>query len=147
MSDEKDKQDPWPWDKDWTPKLEKLIYRLIARKTSASAGADGDVPTANDSEPTAMLKDHAYLTQTSGFVDAIINSTSNAVQGFVGTTNDPAGAGTNVQHQRSNAAASDSCIHFFVGNGKYFEIVAAGDTPTIYWTPLVAGGGAPIDQD
>jgi hypothetical protein len=32
MSDEKDKKDPWPWNDDWTPKLEKLIYRLIARK-------------------------------------------------------------------------------------------------------------------
>jgi len=145
MSEEKDKKDPWPWDDNWTPKLEKLIYRLIARK-SAGGNTDGDVPTANDSESNAMLKSHAYLTQTSGFVDATILSTTNAIQLFVGTTNDPAGAGTMVAQQRANAASSDSHAGCFVASGKYFEVVSAS-TPTILWSPLVTGGGAPIDQD
>lgn len=106
----------------------------------------GDVPTANDSESNAMLKSHAYLTQTSGFVDVIILNTTNAIQFYVGTTNDPLGAGTLTAQQRSNSASSDSHVNSFVANGKYFEIVSSS-TPTIYWTPLVSGGAAPIDQD
>lgn len=106
----------------------------------------GDVPTINDSESNAMLKSHAYLTQTSGFVDVIILNTTNAIQFYVGTTNDPLGAGTLTAQQRSNSASSDSHINSFVANGKYFEIVSSS-IPTIYWTPLVSGGAAPIDQD
>lgn len=108
---------------------------------------DGDDPNNVDSESNAMLKAHAYLAQTSGFVNAFIDNDENALSGYVGNTNNPAGAGTLIARNTVvGNAANDPFIFLFVGNGKYFEIVAVG-TPTIIWTPLVSGGAAPIDQD
>lgn len=107
----------------------------------------GDNPTLNDSESNAMLKDHAYLTQTAGFVTAFTSNNGSPLQGFVGTTTDPAGAGTKVVEQTAATAIGEDCISFFVGSGKYFEIAKATVSATITWTPLISGGGAPIDQD
>ena len=105
----------------------------------------GDIPTINDSESNEMLKFHAYKVQTSGFVTARASSTANILVGWVGDTNDPAGAGIRVIH--SKVAADSPSIAFFVPNGKYFEITITTATPTIVWTPLVSGGAAPVDQD
>ena len=120
--------------------------KYVDDQIAAIQDADGDDYTVNDSESNAMLKSHAYLTQTSGFVSAIIINTINTIQAYVGTTNDPAGAGTLVQQQGANIAYGDASVQFFVANGKYFEI-ASGSTPIILWTPLAVSGAAPVDQD
>jgi hypothetical protein len=92
-----------------------------------------------------MLKAHAYLAATSGFVTAFA-STDNRMQLYVGATNDPAGAGTLVDE--SHATNADRInVHSFVPKGRYFEVTLSSETPTIIWTALVSGGAAPADQD
>ena len=107
----------------------------------------GDNPTANDSESNPMLKSHAYLTQTAGFVNAFMNSTDvNWLEAYVGTTSDPYGAGIKIDASR-NLESGAFNVSFFVAKGKYFELRHVNQVLTINWTPLIAGGGAPIDQD
>ena len=106
----------------------------------------GDDPTANDSESNAMLKSHAYFTQTAGFVTAYDIDDQTLIAGYVHTTSNPAGAGTKVAQMQAAVVNSDQFISFFVANGKYFEVTAGG-TPTITWTPFILGGGAPVDHD
>jgi hypothetical protein len=119
----------------------------IVNKKFVDDSIKGDAPTANDSEANAMLKAHAYLAQTSGFVTAFLTNSGNALAGYVGATDDPAGAGTQVGSCQGDGGTEDPFLSFFVGSGKYFEITISAGTPTITWTPLVSGGGAPIDQD
>ena len=117
----------------------------ITNKKFVDDRTDGQAATANDSDPTAMLKAHAYLAATSGFVTAFA-STDNRMQLYVGATNDPAGAGTLVDE--SHATNTDRInVHAFVPNGRYFEVTLSSETPTIIWTALVSGGAAPADQD
>lgn len=116
------------------------------------AHTNGAVPTLNDSDPTAMLPGQAYRTQGPGFVTAYTKASSNlGLAGYVGTTNDPEGAGALVAHSRhSGAATIIPFISFFVGyeavTGIFFEVTCGSDVH-ILWTPLVPGGAAPIDQD
>ncbi len=104
--------------------------------------------TANDSDANAMVKTHAYKAVTDGFVVAVQASAVSALllRGYVGATNDPAGAGTLVQiiSSSSNLFAS---ISFSVAKDEYFEVIcAAGGNPSIYWRS--AGTlSAPEDQD
>ncbi len=107
----------------------------------------GDSPTVNDSQSNPMLKAHAYLTQTSGFVTAFKDDTGNTISGYVGATNDPVGAGLLIASSQHTASPGNPFVSFFVGDGKYFEINTAATGPVITWTPLVGSGGAPIDQD
>ncbi len=106
----------------------------------------GGSPTGNDSESNTMLKAHAYLAQTAGFVNAYSStSSSNALRGFVGSTTNPAGVGTQVAVSQTSSQLPS--ISFFVANGKYFEITLTTQVVTIRWTPLISGGGKPIDQN
>lgn len=123
---------------------------MIANKKFVDDMTKGAAPTANDSDATAMLKAHAYLAQTSGFVNAFHTANSSGqLNGYVGATTDPAGAGTLVDNQIINAGGSAyPHVHFFVPNGMYFEITtAAAAALSIVWTPMKSGGAAPIDQD
>lgn len=108
---------------------------------------EGDVPVLVDSESHTLLKDHAYLAQTAGFVTAYYAGgyTSSLLFGYVGTTTDPAGTG--VEIGRSKTSSGIPFISFFVGEGKYFEIKFASTVARITWTPFIVSGGAPIDQD
>ncbi len=110
---------------------------------------EGGAPTKNDSGSDAMLKAHAYKAQTAGFVSAYVIY-AGTVQIYVDNTTNPAGAGDKIADQ----GAPSSNGHYatataFVPKDYYFEITVGGGggTPTIYWTPLVSSGGAPIDQD
>lgn len=114
----------------------------------ASAGPQGDVPVIVDSESQTLVKSHAYLTQTSGFVQAFydVGYTAAAIYAYVGITTNPQGDGECVGKSRT-AATGIPFVSFFVGEGKYFEIISTEANLRIVWIPLVAGGGAPIDQD
>jgi len=114
-------------------------------KVTGSANIAGDLPTINDSDANAMLKDHAYLTQTSGFVTAWSDASANTLSGYVHNTDDPAGAGVLVIKNKVDNLRPG--ISMFVGDGLYFEIALTTGTPIIIWTPLVNGGAAPIDQE
>ncbi len=128
------------------PTTDKQLANKLYVDNSAHVG---DVPTLLDSEGNAMLKAHAYRTQSAGFVTAFALGTGNAIRGFVGITNNPAGVGQEIV--RNQVSLDDPCISFFVGfesgTGIFFEITITAATPTITWTPLIAGGAAPIDQD
>ena len=103
---------------------------------------EGDVPVTVDSESNTLAKDHAYKAQTAGFVD--VRCIGNGyLLGYVGITDNPL-AGTNLQYIVGNTG--NEGIHFFVAKDKYFEI-SSELTVYIHWTPLITGGGAPIDQD
>lgn len=108
---------------------------------------EGGDPSANDSDATDMLKSHTYLTQSAGFVTAFITNDENALSGYVGATDNPVGVGTLVATTTVvGNAANDPFISFFVGNGKYFEVIAVG-VPTIIYTAFDSSAGAPADQD
>ena len=94
-----------------------------------------------------MLKAHAYLAQTSGFVNAFLSNNVSAISAFVGATDDPVGAGTQIDLSQDEEGGGAASVTAFVPNGSYFEITAGTATPTITWTALVPGGGAPVDQD
>jgi len=104
-----------------------------------------------DSDANPMLKSHAYLAVNDGFVAAYVTfTTSNhAIRGYVGLTDDPAGAGnliqTNSPGDTGNAPAG---IFFAVAKGEYFEItVTTTVTPTIRWKSLGLTLQRPVDQD
>ncbi len=107
----------------------------------------GDDPVSVDSGSDPMLKAHAYKAQTLGMVTAWTNTNSvSAIKGYVGTTNDPAGAGVQVGENGSGSSIK-SFVSFLVAKDKYFELTHSAAVVNITWTPIVAGGGNPIDQD
>jgi len=106
----------------------------------------GDAPTVYDSEPTAMLKDHSYKVQTAGFVNARV-SYADRVFISVGVENNPTETGVRVAAgNTAGDTISESFGMAFVPKDYYFKVTGSG-TITIYWTPLISGGGAPVDQD
>ncbi len=112
-----------------------------------SPAPEGDDPVTVDSDAQTMVKAHAYLAQTLGYVTAWSNTAStSAIKGYVGTTNNPAGAGTQVGENGSQTSIK-SFVSFLVGNGNYFELTHAAAVVNITWTPIVSGGANPIDQD
>jgi len=105
-------------------------------------------PTNEDSEGNALLKSHAYLAATDGEVSAFVQMTiaSHALRGYVGNTNDPAGAGTKMQEQDMGNTVYHNSIFLTVAKGEYFEITASSGTPTILWRSR-GTLSKPIDQD
>lgn len=99
--------------------------------------------TGNDSESNAFVKDHAYSAPTDGIVTAVFSSTENTLHGYVGSTTDPAGAGTLVTETLIYGYDS---ITLFVPKGKYWEIVSGGVKRLIRWQSI-GTLSAPIDQD
>ena len=103
--------------------------------------------TANDSDTNAMLKAHAYLAITDGFVyvTAIPLPQYSSLNGYVGNTNDPAGAGLLIQVDAININNQNVSINFSVRRGEYFEVTTTG-TPNIYWRSVGVLRN-PVDQD
>ena len=106
--------------------------------------------TTLDSEGNAMLKAHAYLAQTDGFVSVLMSiaTAGNQLQGYIGDTNDPAGAGDLMQRNLTSDDGEAVCQTLHVARGEYFEIVDTEGTndPTIWWRsrgPL----RAPVDHN
>ena len=94
--------------------------------------------TNQDSEGNAILKAHAYLAKSAGFISAQCDlAEGKDLWGFVGLTNDPAGAGIMVGRAEagpSSGAAVWKNITFLVAKGEYFEITTDdADDPIIYW--------------
>ena len=126
-------------------------------KLATTAYADTQVATrafgeftTDDDTPTAMLVDHAYLANQDGTVTVNMISTesgSTFISGYIGTTTDPAGAGTLIVWSGTFDNGGVASITFPVASGKYFEITS-NKTPTIniLWHPI----GVlvkPTDQD
>lgn len=107
----------------------------------------GGVPTANDSESNPMARAHAYKAQTPGFVNAWTSVGSlGTLKAYIGNTSDPEGAGEQADESGTNNGIPS--VKCFVAVGKCFEITdSVADVLVIKWTPLVRGGGAPIDYN
>lgn len=125
---------------------QQSIKKYVDDQISALDTADGDAPTLLDSESNAMVKDHAYKAQTAGFASAILSSAGANVFGYVGATSDPAGAGTKMV-AGGDPSYGEQGGQMFVPKDYYFEFTSTGTLSHISWTPLVSGGGAPVDQD
>ena len=101
-----------------------------------------------DSDSANMIKDHAYLANQDGHVTATALSTGvQSLVGYIGSTNDPAGAGDEIQNNTFHTSGVKMSIYFPVASGKYFEITHSGSNePTIYWHP-VGTLSKPTDQE
>jgi len=104
--------------------------------------------TREDSEINNMLTAHAYLALTDGFVsaDVVLNAAGDNFRGYVGATDDPAGAGDRVGNVEAARTNHNKCRNFLVAKGEYFEIVTSSGTPLIWWKSFGALGN-PVDQD
>lgn len=126
--------------------LEDLIADLIASEVTLSAY------TIKDSEDNTMLKAHAYLAATDGFVTAVLPvwADQQVIKVYVGSTNDPAGAGyimdgavgvpgTNIKYMGVGSIP--------VKEGEYFEITYSGSqNPIIRWKSMGTLVN-PVDQN
>lgn len=106
-------------------------------KSSAVTSYAFGESTNLDSDGNPMAKAHAYLAMQDGFVVAWSSSAAaTQLSGYVGTTTDPAGAGTLVSYTY-NATTGQGNIFFPVKSGKYFEItVNSTQSVTIRWFPI-----------
>jgi len=116
-------------------------------KAYVDAKTDGDDHTFLDSESNAMVKGHVYETQTSGFVTAYSSGiTGNTIYCYVNSSDAGPASGPTITQPKSNTNGV-TAVSFFVGKGKFFDMAHAADDLIISWTPLMAGGGNPIDRD
>jgi len=105
--------------------------------------------TNEDSDGNAVLASHAYKAATDGFVSAWVANMSSGgdeMKGYVGTTNDPAGAGDLIARQAMGNIVHDVGVFFAVAKDEYFEIIVSSRTPTIFWKSKGALS-EPIDQE
>jgi len=107
--------------------------------------------TNQDSESNAMLKSHAYKAATGGQVTAYSDvpaGSGREIKGFVGTTNNPAGAGTLIQREENDGVSYSNrkSVSFLVAEGEYFEITVYSGTPVILWKSF-GTLSEPIDQE
>lgn len=132
---------------DWNTLM--LAYLAVEHNTDgthkAAALSDGGTTTTTDSESNTLLKAHAYKAQTAGFAYGRVAADNVELKAFLGTTDNPAGAGIHLWSAGSSST-SNSGSGLFVPKDQYFEFTSTG-TVTINWTPLITGGAAPIDQD
>lgn len=124
--------------------IDDQIAAYIASKVTLSAY------TIQDSESDTMLESHAYLAATDGVVYAVNVDLDNgeAISVFVGTTNNPSGAGSLIQIQESAATATAMSVTAKVAKDEYFEIIDSGTgaAPIILWKSM-GTLSKPIDQD
>lgn len=101
-----------------------------------------------DSDGNAMLKAHAYKAATDGWISArITNQNNKYLRGYVGSTDDPAGAGNLIQEEASAEGSLRKSLSLLVAKDEYFEITYTGsNTPTIWWKSF-GSLSKPIDQD
>jgi len=80
--------------------------------------------TNEDSDGNAMLKDHAYFAQSAGSVNAFVTVTAAApgINGYIGFTPDPFGAGVKVDDHSDDTAGIENNLFFLVAKGEYFEV-------------------------
>jgi len=107
--------------------------------------------TNEDSEANAMLKAHAYKVATAGQVTAYVqaNTINQNLAGYVGLTNDPAGAGDLIQKVSSVSSFGVPlfAISFLVAKDEYFEITTSStNAATIRWKSI-GTLSKPVDQD
>ncbi len=117
---------------------------IAAATTSLSAY------TTKDSDNADMLPAHAYEAQTDGFVAVTAEEmdAGEILYGYVGATDDPAGAGDLIQRHEPAGTNRERSIFFAVPSGAFFEIVTdTASTVVIRWISLATALSEPVDQD
>ncbi len=102
-----------------------------------------------DSEDNTLIKAHAYLAGSDGFVVAHGRGASNQFLNlYIGDSDDPAGAGTLVSQADSQDSNGKINVSFSVASGEYFEITSdmSLEGPAIIWRS-VGTLSKPVDQD
>ncbi|NVM22102.1 MAG: hypothetical protein HWN68_10030 [Desulfobacterales bacterium] len=119
----------------------KYVDDNIASEVTASAY------TTEDSDANTMLKSHAYKAATDGWVFAYDTGldNGNSLKVYVGSTDDPVGAGDLIQQFDSFHTDQAMSVCAFVAENEYFE-VTSDKTPTIRWKS-VGTLSKPVDQD
>jgi len=104
--------------------------------------------SVNDSDGSAMLKDHAYLAQTDGFVTVYITLTNNEDRVYLDIDDDDNPAADSIVRlgQEADAATSEKSVSSIIPNGMYFEVTCSTGTPTINWISI-GTETKPADQD
>ncbi|MDD5381861.1 MAG: hypothetical protein PHG53_09545 [Phycisphaerae bacterium] len=124
-------------------------YQVANKKYADDAVATGSTFTAyttKDSNNDDMVASHAYKATINGFVYAEAGLTAaQTLYGYVGTTNDPYGAGVRVGYQLA-ATSSGGSIAFEVAIDEYFEIRTTGSSLVIRFKGRGTLGN-PVDQD
>lgn len=112
--------------------IKAYIDAQIAAYVTLSAYTD------EDSESNAMLKSHAYKAATDGWVTAysLLSDSGEAMILYVGSTDDPVGAGDIIQAQESAAANNEISVGGFVAKDEYFEITNDNADTTILWKSM-----------
>ena len=142
----------WPADGDTNWNAAMLAYLAVSFNTDGTPKTSVfglSAATNEDSNGDTMLKAHAYKAATDGVVMVVvtIGTAGRACRGYVGNTNDPAGAGTQYGVAVGNGTSGDEFSFIMeVPKNRYFEITLATDTPTIYWRSRRALS-KPVDQD
>ncbi len=122
---------------------------MIANKKYVDDNIAFSAYTNEDSESNTILKSHAYLAATDGWVSAIVLSGTqgNGLVGYVGNTNDPEGAGDLIQGITVPANTTFAVsINFAVAEGEFFEVTSS-DTITDIWWKSIGALSKPVDQD
>jgi len=138
----------WPanGDTDWNTAM--LAYLAVEHNTDGTHKVYSAYTTL-DSENNTMVKAHAYLAATNGWVFAYDTDTDTgeSLYVYVGTTTDPAGAGDLIQASEAAGINMTQSVCAAVAKGEYFEVrTDSGGTPVIRWKS--AGTlSKPVDQD
>ncbi|HIJ71788.1 MAG TPA: hypothetical protein HPP87_10560 [Planctomycetes bacterium] len=122
----------------------------LANKKYVDDQVSGNIPVGAahgsvDSDGNALIKEHVYQAQTAGFVTVLIPyPVGYAI--YMGNSDPPA---TKMVESWASTGSSVESLTLFVPKDYYFKITETSNsgTPTIYWTPLISGGGAPRDID
>ncbi len=129
-----------------------LVQRVDAIEAAQDALAviDFSALTTTDSDSNTMIKAHAYLAATDGFVHVkgVSTTDSQTIKGYVGADNNPESNGNQVQGVSSNiGGAFELSMSFSVAEGEYFEITSTvGGALSIFWRSAITLS-APADQD
>lgn len=120
----------------------------IANKKYVDDQVNLSAYTNLDSENNAMVIAHAYKAATAGFVYAHSQdgAVGNVLIGYVGTTDDPAGAGTLIQPIHRSSLNYDICVSIAVAKNEYFEITSSASDVVILWKSH-GTLSKPVDQD
>lgn len=124
--------------------IKAYIAAQIAAKVTLSAY------TNEDSEGNAMLKSHAYLAMTDGFVvgNAQLPGAKD-IKGYVGLTDDPAGAGDMIGSAATatGGATEWKTVAMLVSKGEYFEFTTDYTNPIIIRWKSFGTLSKPVDNN
>ncbi len=93
--------------------------------------------TSEDDEGQTILKDHAYLANSDGFITATVNfGGGDILILYIDDDSDPPSAALVSFQQEADAATSWKSVFAAVKSGQYFEITSTTGTPAIKWMSM-----------